>query len=137
MCFINLIGHNICTTIQDTCLTLDLWKVHSGAKENEILVMLSESLTVTQTWISACLSLTETYWPNYALHTWNGKPYVPPFCMNFQTRLKEVLVLFKSLFNNNIFSYLYRKAYRFLYNFGCTPRFHIRLVDPKINAFNR
>ncbi|XP_052751641.1 cytoplasmic dynein 2 heavy chain 1 isoform X2 [Galleria mellonella] len=86
----DIISHTICTTIQKSCTNLELWKIQSTSKENEILIHLSESLKVIQTWISACQSLTETYWPNYALHTWNGKAYVPQFCFNFQTRLKEI-----------------------------------------------
>ncbi|KAJ8726929.1 hypothetical protein PYW08_015326 [Mythimna loreyi] len=86
----DIIGHEICSIIQKSISTDDLWKVHNGAKDSEVLNLLSDSFKVIQTWNSACESLTETYWPNYALHAWNGKPYVPPFCLNFQTRLKEI-----------------------------------------------
>lgn len=79
--------------------TTDLWKVNNGAKDSEVLNLLSDSFKVIQIWNSACESLTETYWPNYALHAWNGKPYVPPFCLNFQNRLKEVGISIIVLFN--------------------------------------
>lgn len=80
----------MCSVIQKTVTTSELWKVHNNNKDSEILTLLSDCLKVIQTWNSACETLTETYWPNYALHTWTGKPYVPQFCVNFQTRLKEV-----------------------------------------------
>ncbi|XP_047023303.1 cytoplasmic dynein 2 heavy chain 1 [Helicoverpa zea] len=86
----DIIGHEICSIIQNSVSTTDLWKVHNGNKDSEILNLLSESCHVIQTWNSACESLTETYWPNYALHAWNGGPYVPSFCVNFQTRVKEI-----------------------------------------------
>ncbi|KAM3968298.1 LOW QUALITY PROTEIN: dynein cytoplasmic heavy chain beethoven [Aphomia sociella] len=86
----DIIGYIICSTIEKSCSNLELWNVENTLKDNDILQHLSESLKVEQTWIGACQSLTETYWPNYALHTWNRKPYVPQFCFNFQTRLKEI-----------------------------------------------
>uniref|UniRef100_A0A2A4JRE1 Dynein heavy chain, cytoplasmic n=1 Tax=Heliothis virescens TaxID=7102 RepID=A0A2A4JRE1_HELVI len=86
----DIIGHEICSIIQKSVSTTDLWKVHNANKDSEILNLLSESCHVIQTWNSACESLTETYWPNYALHAWNGDPYVPSFCVNFQTRIKEI-----------------------------------------------
>ncbi|CAH0628959.1 unnamed protein product [Chrysodeixis includens] len=86
----DIIGHEMCSVIQKSVSTSDLWKVYNNSKDSEILTLLSECLKVIQTWNSACESLTETYWPNYALHTWTGKPYVPQFCVNFQTRLKEI-----------------------------------------------
>ncbi|XP_053600523.1 cytoplasmic dynein 2 heavy chain 1 [Plodia interpunctella] len=86
----DIIGHNICSIIQKACFNLELWKVNNGNKENSLILFLSESLAVIQTWISACESLTGTYWPNYALHAWNGKTYIPPFCVTFQTRLKQI-----------------------------------------------
>ncbi|XP_060800611.1 cytoplasmic dynein 2 heavy chain 1 [Amyelois transitella] len=84
------IGHVINTNIQKACLNLKLWEVNNVNIENSVLQLLSESLAAIQTWISACESLTGTYWPNYALHAWNGKPYVPSFSITFQTRLKEI-----------------------------------------------
>lgn len=93
------LGHVICSTIQNKLPTANLWEVHYGTKDTEILNLLSEGLKVTLTWTSACKSLTETYWPNYALHTWSGKLYTPPFCTNFQARLKEVngVMVYKKL----------------------------------------
>lgn len=76
--------------IQKTVSDLDIWKVQNGTKDNEVLMTLAECLKVIQTWTDACQSLTETYWPNYALHPWNGKPYVSKYCWNFQNRLKEI-----------------------------------------------
>ncbi|XP_022829187.1 cytoplasmic dynein 2 heavy chain 1 [Spodoptera litura] len=86
----DVIGHELCSIIQKSVCINELWKVHNSGKDSEILNLLSDSFKVVQTWNSACESLTETYWPNYALHTWNGKPYVPPFCLKFQTRIKEI-----------------------------------------------
>ncbi|CAB3224981.1 unnamed protein product [Arctia plantaginis] len=86
----DIIGYTVCNTIQNKISELNLWKVQEQGKESELLMFLSEGLKVLQTWQTACVSLTETYWPNYALHSWNGNPYVPPFCVNFQKRLKEV-----------------------------------------------
>lgn len=71
---------------------MDLWDVRDETKDFEILTTVSDSLNVIRTWTSACKSLTETYWTNYALHPWNGEPYVPSFCINFQNRLKEVSI---------------------------------------------
>lgn len=84
-------GHLICSTTQKALCGTDLLKVHNGVKDNEILKLISDSLKVMQTWISACLSLTETYWPNYALNPWSGKGYVSQFCLNFERRMKEVI----------------------------------------------
>ncbi|KOB67280.1 Cytoplasmic dynein 2 heavy chain 1, partial [Operophtera brumata] len=86
----DIVGHIICSLIQKTLSSFDLWKLNNETKEYDILTLLSEGLKVVQTWTSACKSLTETYWPNYALHPWNGKPYVPLFCQKFEGRLKEV-----------------------------------------------
>ncbi|RVE44281.1 hypothetical protein evm_011076 [Chilo suppressalis] len=90
MHIINIIGHSICTIIQKSISSSDLWNVQDDSKENMVLLLLADSLGVIKTWISASKSLTETYWPNYALHTWSGKPYIPLFCLNFENRLKEV-----------------------------------------------
>ncbi|XP_073963735.1 cytoplasmic dynein 2 heavy chain 1-like [Choristoneura fumiferana] len=87
---IDVIGHTICTTIEKKFSNVQLWTVSVEPKDNEILILLSESLQVMETWTSACKSLTETYWPNYALHPWSGKPYVPIICLNFQDRLKQI-----------------------------------------------
>lgn len=84
-------GYVICSIIQNVLPSQDLWKVNEGSKEIEVLSLLADSLKVIQTWNSACKSLTETYWPNYALHAWIGKSYIPSFCVNFENRLKEVL----------------------------------------------
>lgn len=84
-------GQFICSLLQKTFTSVSPWKLDNETKEYEILTLLSESLKVVQTWTSACKSLTETYWPNYALHPWNGKPYIPLFCQKFESRLKEVL----------------------------------------------
>ncbi|XP_034825556.2 cytoplasmic dynein 2 heavy chain 1 [Maniola hyperantus] len=86
----DIIGHVICSVLQKAALNVDIWTVYSGVKDSEIVVLLSETLSAIQTWTSACNSLTVTYWPNYALHAWKGKPYVPIFCNNFQARLKEI-----------------------------------------------
>ncbi|CAH2091872.1 unnamed protein product [Euphydryas editha] len=86
----DIIGHVICSVTQRTITQIDPWKIYDGFKDNEILILLTEGLSVIQTWISACKSLTDTYWPNYALHPWKGETYVPNFCINFETRLKEV-----------------------------------------------
>ncbi|XP_063823750.1 cytoplasmic dynein 2 heavy chain 1-like [Ostrinia nubilalis] len=86
----DVIAYFICSIVQKTFPSVDLWKVKEGIKEIEILNLLMESLKVIQTWISACKSLTKTYWPNYALHIWNGKPYIPAYCVNFEKRLKEI-----------------------------------------------
>lgn len=67
-------------------------------------MFLSEGLKVLQTWNTACVSLTETYWPNYALHSWSGKPYVPQFCVNFQKRLKEVSFILYQLWSADLFA---------------------------------
>lgn len=88
--YIFVLGHELCSEIQKSVCINELWKVHNSSKDSEILNLLSDSFKVVQTWNSACKSLTETYWPNYALHAWNGKPYAPPFCLNFQNRIKEV-----------------------------------------------
>lgn len=69
---------------------MDIWTIREGTKDNQVLMTLAECLKVIQTWSDACQTLTETYWPNYALHPWNGKPYVSKFCLGFQNRLKEV-----------------------------------------------
>ncbi|CAK1578261.1 unnamed protein product [Parnassius mnemosyne] len=86
----DIIGHVICSITQKALCSMDLWKVYNSIKDNEILTLTNDSLNVMQTWISACVSLTENYWPNYALHPWSGKGYVPQFCLNFQTRVKEI-----------------------------------------------
>ncbi|XP_028157049.1 cytoplasmic dynein 2 heavy chain 1-like [Ostrinia furnacalis] len=86
----DVIAYFICSIVQKAFPSVDLWKVKEGIKEIEILNILMESLKVIQTWISACKSLTETYWPNYALHIWSGKPYIPAYCVNFEKRLKEI-----------------------------------------------
>ncbi|KPJ16863.1 Cytoplasmic dynein 2 heavy chain 1 [Papilio machaon] len=86
----DIIGHIICSVTQKILSGVDLWKVHNSTKDDEVLKLINDSLNVTQTWISACLSLTDTYWPNYALHAWSGKSYVPQFCLNFQKRVKEI-----------------------------------------------
>ncbi|XP_072941902.1 cytoplasmic dynein 2 heavy chain 1 [Epargyreus clarus] len=86
----DIVGHMICTIIQRVVSGKQLWKIYNDLKDNEVLTLVTESLQVIQTWISACKSLTETYWPNYALHTWNGKPYIPSFCLNFKNRLQEI-----------------------------------------------
>ncbi|XP_050362992.1 cytoplasmic dynein 2 heavy chain 1 [Nymphalis io] len=86
----DIIGHVICSVIQKAVSQIDPWKIHDGYKDNEILVLMTDGLIVVQTWIGACKSLTDTYWPNYALHPWKGKPYIPNFCINFETRLKEI-----------------------------------------------
>ncbi|XP_075972474.1 cytoplasmic dynein 2 heavy chain 1-like [Anticarsia gemmatalis] len=86
----DVIGYTICNTIQNAFSDINLWKVQGEGKDSELLNLLSDSLKVIQTWNSACESLTDTYWPNYALHAWNGKPYVPPFCLSFQTRLTQI-----------------------------------------------
>ncbi|CAH4033508.1 unnamed protein product [Pieris brassicae] len=86
----DIIGHALCTVIQNSVTKLDIWKAYDGLLDNHVLVLLSESLNAVQMWVSACQSLTGTYWPNYALHTWKGKTYVPIFCVNFQNRLREV-----------------------------------------------
>ncbi|KAL4719924.1 hypothetical protein ACJJTC_014409 [Scirpophaga incertulas] len=86
----NIIGHRLCSIIQKHLPVSEIWKVYEGMEENEILTLLSDSLSVIRTWIGACKSLTETYWPNYALHAWNGKPFLPNFCLNFEKRLKEI-----------------------------------------------
>ncbi|KAJ2950705.1 hypothetical protein O0L34_g8965 [Tuta absoluta] len=83
-------GHIVCSTIQKVLSSIDIWKVHNSPKDNETLTLLSDGLKAIQTWTSACKSLTETYWPNYALHPWTGKSYVPTFCLNFQNRIKEI-----------------------------------------------
>ncbi|KAG6453779.1 hypothetical protein O3G_MSEX008333 [Manduca sexta] len=85
----DIIGYTICSLIQKNCTSINLWEVNES-KEYQILTLLSDSLNAILTWTSACKSLTETYWPNYALHPWNGKPYVPTSCINFQSRLKEI-----------------------------------------------
>lgn len=84
------LGHLICRLIQKIFSGVDVWKVYNSSKDDEVLKLINESLNVVETWISACVSLTETYWPNYALHAWSGKNYVPQFCVNFQKRVKEV-----------------------------------------------
>ncbi|XP_047546083.1 cytoplasmic dynein 2 heavy chain 1-like [Vanessa atalanta] len=86
----DIIGHVICSVIQKAVSQIDPWKINDGFKDNEILVLMTEGLNVVQTWIGACKSLTETYWPNYALHPWKGNAYIPNFCVNFETRLKEI-----------------------------------------------
>ncbi|KAJ0179270.1 hypothetical protein K1T71_004982 [Dendrolimus kikuchii] len=86
----DIIGHKICYIIQNSCSSYDLWDVRNESQEYEILNMLLESSKIIQTWTNACKSLTETYWPNYALHPWIGKPYVPSFCFNFETRINEI-----------------------------------------------
>nr|XP_037870708.1 cytoplasmic dynein 2 heavy chain 1 isoform X3 [Bombyx mori] len=94
----DVIGHTICTIIQTNLVALDLWRVHDDIREIEMLVSISDCLQVVETWTSACRALTETYWPNYALHPWNAKTYIPQFCVNFQMRLKEVYEI-KSVFS--------------------------------------
>lgn len=89
--FPTLAGHLICSTVQKTVSSMEIWKVDTETKDYEILTLLSDSLNVVEIWISACKTLTETYWPNYALHAWSGKAYVPIFCQKFENRLKEVL----------------------------------------------
>ncbi|XP_039746175.1 cytoplasmic dynein 2 heavy chain 1-like [Pararge aegeria] len=86
----DIIGHVICTVLQKAVLNVDIWTVCDGVKDNEIVALLSEGLNAAQTWISACNSLTVTYWPNYALHAWKGKSYIPIHCNNFEARLKEI-----------------------------------------------
>lgn len=67
-----------------------MWTTHENARDNEILCDLSESFKAIQAWTSGCQSLTETYWPNHALHPWDGKPYVPMFSLFFLNRIKDV-----------------------------------------------
>ncbi|XP_038213294.1 cytoplasmic dynein 2 heavy chain 1 [Zerene cesonia] len=86
----DIIGHVLCNVIQNALSKVELWKPFDGLKDSQILVLLSEGLNAVHMWISACKSLTETYWPNYALHAWKGKPYIPTFCGNFQRRLQEI-----------------------------------------------
>lgn len=80
----------ICSVTQQAVSRTDLWRVHHGLKDNEILHQLTEALAAVKVWVSTCKTLTDTYWPNYSLHEWKGKPYVPVFCQNFQKRLEEV-----------------------------------------------
>ncbi|CAH2063395.1 unnamed protein product, partial [Iphiclides podalirius] len=87
---LDIIGHVICAIIQKALSGIDLWRVHNDKQDNETLKLISESVNVVQTWIGACTSLTETYWPNYALHPWAGEGYVPQFCLNFERRTKEM-----------------------------------------------
>ncbi|XP_068628065.1 cytoplasmic dynein 2 heavy chain 1 [Battus philenor] len=87
---LDITGHIICSLTRKSLSSVDLWKVHNGVEDNELLRLITECLNVTQTWIDACASLTETYWPNYALHPWNGKGYIPQFCLNFHQRVKEI-----------------------------------------------
>ncbi|XP_052738057.1 cytoplasmic dynein 2 heavy chain 1 isoform X2 [Bicyclus anynana] len=94
----DLLGHVICSVLQKAAIDIDIWTVHNGVRDNEIVVLLSEALEAIQTWSSACDSLTRTYWPNYALHAWKGKPYTPLFCNNFHARLKEIYNI-RSTFN--------------------------------------
>ncbi|XP_063374788.1 cytoplasmic dynein 2 heavy chain 1 isoform X3 [Cydia amplana] len=86
----DVIGHIICKIIEKAFANVQIWTVNGQPKDNEILTLISESLHVAETWTGACKSLTETYWPNYALHAWTGKPYVPTFCLNIQDRLKQI-----------------------------------------------
>ncbi|KAL0839484.1 hypothetical protein ABMA28_016191 [Loxostege sticticalis] len=86
----DVIGHTICSVIQKAFPPVDLWKINEGSREIEILTLLTDSLKVVQTWISASKSLTETYWPNYALHIWSGKSYIPSYCASFEHRLKQI-----------------------------------------------
>ncbi|CAK1551719.1 unnamed protein product [Leptosia nina] len=86
----DIVGHSLCSVIQTAVSKLEIWKPSDGLKDNQILIFLSESLNAVQMWISACKGLTDTYWPNYALHTWKGKSYVPTLCANFQRRLQQV-----------------------------------------------
>ncbi|CAG9563607.1 unnamed protein product [Danaus chrysippus] len=94
----DIIGHVICSVIQQAVSRTDLWRVHYGMKDNEILHQLTEALTAVKVWVSTCKTLTDTYWPNYSLHEWKGKPYVPVFCQNFQKRLEEIHSI-RSTFN--------------------------------------
>ncbi|XP_061706791.1 cytoplasmic dynein 2 heavy chain 1 [Cydia pomonella] len=87
---LDVIGHMICKVIEKAFVNIHLWTVNGEPKDNEVLTLISESLHVAETWTGACRSLTETYWPNYALHAWTGKTYVPTFCLNFQDRLKQI-----------------------------------------------
>ncbi|XP_050677033.1 cytoplasmic dynein 2 heavy chain 1-like [Leptidea sinapis] len=85
----DVIGYILCCMIQNAASKVNLWKPYDGLKDNQILALLSESLDVVKVWMDACKSLTETYWPNYALHPWKGKTFVPLFCVSYEKRLKE------------------------------------------------
>ncbi|VVC94864.1 unnamed protein product [Leptidea sinapis] len=86
----DVIGYILCCMIQNAASKVNLWKPYDGLKDNQILALLSESLDIVKVWMDACKSLTETYWPNYALHPWKGKTFVPLFCVSFEKRLKQV-----------------------------------------------
>ncbi|XP_061378871.1 cytoplasmic dynein 2 heavy chain 1-like [Danaus plexippus] len=94
----DIVGHVICSVTQQAVSRTDLWRVHHGLKDNEILHQLTEALAAVKVWVSTCKTLTDTYWPNYSLHEWKGKPYVPVFCQNFQKRLEEIHSI-RSTFN--------------------------------------
>ncbi|XP_041973347.1 cytoplasmic dynein 2 heavy chain 1 isoform X2 [Aricia agestis] len=86
----DVVGHATCSIIQKCVSDLNIWSIHHNAEDDKILAELSHGLNAIQTWTSACKSLTETYWPNYALHPWKGNSYVPLFCVNFEGRLKQI-----------------------------------------------
>lgn len=67
---------------------------------NEANEILLQCISATNKWRSSCRELTEIFWPNYSLHMWNGKPYVPQNLNNLVKRLEEVIYIRTSLKGN-------------------------------------
>ncbi|GBP43431.1 Cytoplasmic dynein 2 heavy chain 1 [Eumeta japonica] len=93
-----IIGYALVTYLQKTLSSLEIWNINNDARDNHILMILSDCLGVMHMWTNACKSLTTTYWPNLALHSWNGEPYISNACLQFQDRLNEVYQI-RSTFN--------------------------------------
>lgn len=62
---------------------------------NKISITLQSVIELGNKWVKTCNELTCIFWPNYALHIWNGEPYISKNISNLVERVTEVLSIRK------------------------------------------
>ena len=66
---------------------MDIWR----GSFSDVCSRLREATRICTKWIEIVTELTESFWPSFASHTWNGKPYHCNEMHDYMTRLEEIL----------------------------------------------
>lgn len=64
----------------------DMWEM----KSLQVYQTLNDCIAIIDAWTQVCDSLTRLFWPNYAQHTWVGKPHIPKTATAYSQRLNEI-----------------------------------------------
>lgn len=81
------IALNVTAFCSDRLMKIDdMWEM----KSLQVYQTLNDCIAIIDAWTQVCDSLTRLFWPNYAQHTWVGKPHIPKTATAYSQRLNEI-----------------------------------------------